>query len=61
METIKQILMRRDNMIKEEAEELILEAQVALKRYLEDGEIELAENICVEFFGLEPDYLDELI
>lgn len=61
METIKQILMRRDNMTKEEAEELILEVQVALKRYLEDGEIELAENICVEFFGLEPDYLDELI
>ena len=61
METIKQVLMRRDGMTSADAEELISEARDQLQEYLEDGDLEAAENICEEFFGLEPDYLMELL
>lgn len=61
METIKQVLMRRDGMSSTDAEELISEAKDQLQEYLEDGDLEAAENICEEFFGLEPDFLVELL
>ena len=61
MESIKEILMRRDDMTSEEADEIIAEAKNKLEEYLEAGDISSAENICQEYFGLEPDYLDELI
>lgn len=61
MKSIKQILMERDEMSEEEAEDLIEEAKEALLEYLDDEDIFSAENICEEFFGLEPDYLDELM
>lgn len=61
VETIKMVLMRRDGMSRVEAEELISEARDQLQEYLEDGDLEAAENICEEFFGLEPDYLMELL
>lgn len=59
--SIKEVLMKRDSMTSEEAEELIQEAKEALKEYLQVGDLEGAHDICEEFFGLEPDYLDELI
>ena len=61
METIKQVLMRRDGMSRIEAEELISEARNQLQEYLAEGDIGAAENICEEFFGLEPDFLVELL
>jgi hypothetical protein len=61
MKTIKEILMKRDGKTTAEAEELIMEAQDAFDDYLNDGEEELASNICQEFFGLEPDYLTEFM
>jgi len=30
-------------------------------KYLENGDTESAGDICQEFFGLEPDYVEELI
>ena len=60
-ESIKDILIRRDGMTPEEAEELIKEAKEQLDEYLANGDMNEAENICSEFFGLEPDYLDELM
>lgn len=60
-ETIKQILMRRDGMSSIEADELIAEAQEQFSEYLENGEVDYAEEICMDYFGLEPDYLDEFI
>jgi len=59
METIKQILMRRDGMSAEEADELIREAKDDLDEQLYRGEYPF--DICQEYFGLEPDYLDELL
>lgn len=61
MKTIKEILMQRDNMTAEEADELIEEAKDELRQYLDEGDTFAAENICEVYFGLEPDYLDELL
>lgn len=59
-ESIKMILMRRDGMTDFEADELIEEAKEAFFDYLNNGEQDLAENVCEEYFNLEPDYLDQL-
>ena len=59
MQTIKQVLMQRDNMTAEAADELIADAQATFDAYIQEGDTESAENICEEFFGLEPDYLVE--
>jgi hypothetical protein len=59
--SIKQILIDRDGMSPEDADDLITEAQEALEDYLAEGDEASAYNVCEEFFGLEPDYLDELL
>ena len=61
MKIIKSILIRRDNMTPKDAHKLILEAKKQLTEYLFDGDFDLAENICQEFFNLEPDYIYELL
>jgi len=60
-ETIKQILMRRDNMTEKNADDLISEATDAMNEYLSDGDMDSAEYVCEEYFGLEPDYIMELM
>ena len=59
-ETIKQVLIRRDKLTPEEAQDRIDEAQEQLDAYLDAGNMTDAYNICADFFGLEPDYLDDL-
>ncbi len=61
METIKNVLMNRDGMTEEEAEALIGEAREVMLGYLDDGDMEAAYEICEEYFGLEPDYLMDLM
>ena len=61
METIKSILIHRDDMTPNDADKLILAAKKQLTTYLSDGDLDLAENICAEFFNLEPDYIFELL
>lgn len=61
MSRIKSILINRDGMTPEEAELQIADAQAQLNEYLAAGQEDLAYDICEEFFGLEPDYLDELL
>jgi hypothetical protein len=62
-ETLKQILMRRDGCDADEAQELIDEArQEAAEYFASDGaEGRDPEEILREDFGLEPDYIFELI
>lgn len=55
MNTIKQILINRDNMTDAEAEETIQEA----KQRVYEGEN--PEKILFEEFGLEPDYFFDLL
>ena len=59
MESIKEVMMRRDNMSADEADELIAQAVEDLYERLENGE--MPDDICMEWFGLEPDYIFELI
>lgn len=61
METLKQVLMRRDRLTSQEASYLIQKAREALHQYLEAGDMEGAENICEEYFGLEPDYIMDVL
>jgi hypothetical protein len=61
MSEIKKVLIERDDMSDSEAEELIIEAKETLQEYLEAEDTEAAHNICNEFFGLEPDYIFELL
>ena len=55
MESIKEIIMCRDEMSSDDADELIQEAREAVN----DGED--PEEVLEEFFGLEPDYIFDLI
>jgi len=59
MGTIKSALMERDGMTAEEADKLIAECKEDMNQRLADGEMPM--DICEEYFGLEPDYLEELI
>ena len=59
METIKQVLMRRDGMTEEEAELLIADAREDLNYRLSLGK--MPDDICEEWFGLEPDYIFDLL
>ena len=61
MSKIREILMTRDGMTADEADNLINEAKEQLFDYLAEGDMSGAEEICEEFFGLEPDYLFELM
>ena len=58
---IKEILMKRDGNSEGEAKERIAQAKMELDQFLTDGNMKAAEEICQMHFGLEPDYLDELL
>jgi len=60
MSEIKKILMKRDGMSEAETDDLIEQAVEDLNARLLEGDPS-AEDICAEYFGLEPDYLMELI
>ncbi len=59
MKSLKEILMKRDNLTSEEADTLIAEASKNLTERIEAGEMPF--DFCEEEFGLEPDYLEELL
>lgn len=59
METIKQVLMNRDEISAEEADEIINDALEDARMRLDNGES--IEDICEEFFGLEPDFFTEFL
>jgi len=61
MLSIAKVLIERDGLTEEEAQERIEEAKELLHEYLEAGDFFGAEDICSECFGLEPDYLMELM
>lgn len=60
MTPLKKVLMTRDGLSEQEAEDLIDEARKDLHSRIEKDDPS-AHDICEEYFGLEPDYLEELI
>jgi hypothetical protein len=61
METIKQVLMRRDKMSAEEADDIITEATREVQRCADNNDLQGAEDVISDYFGLEPDFLMELL
>ena len=60
-DSIKSVLMERDGLDAEDALALIAEAREQFNLYLEWGDVEGAEQICADYFGLEPDYVMEFL
>lgn len=59
METIQKVLMERDGLTAEEAEKSVQEGKEELLERLGDGDMPF--DFCEEMWGLEPDYLEQLI
>ena len=60
MSDLKLVLMKRDEITSDEADDLIKAAREELFELIDQGEIEEAENICEYHFGLEADYIMDL-
>ena len=62
MNEIVKILMERDNISQYEAEDLLNEAKEEAQEVLEnDGGLLEIEEILMDYFSLEPDYIFDLI
>ena len=59
MESIKSVLMRRDGLTDHEADEAIAECRADFLERLAEGDMPC--DICEEYFGLEPDYIEEFL
>jgi len=59
VQSIMSVLIERDKMSKKDAENLIKLAVEDLRERLAEGDMPF--DICFEWFGLEPDYIEELI
>jgi len=61
MTELKKVIMKKYDWDEQEADSSIDEARTALQEYLDDNDQESAYNICEEYFGLEPDYIMDLM
>ena len=61
MSDLKHVLMERDEITSDEADDLVKTAREEFFNLVDQGEIEEAENICEIHFGLEPDYIMDLM
>jgi hypothetical protein len=59
MSNLITVLMKRDGLTRKEAEKRVVDVKGQLMDRLGDGEMPF--DICEEEFGLEPDYLEDLI
>jgi hypothetical protein len=59
---IKKILMKRDGISEQEAEELIAETADSIEAVvMEGGSLCEAEDIVMDDLGLEPDYMEDFL
>lgn len=61
MKSIKETIMERDGLTEMEADQLIKEAKADFNESIACADLESAENICADWFGLESDYLFDLL
>lgn len=59
MYEIKPVIMKRDKITSDQADKLIERAKRDMHKRLKAGEMPF--DICEEWFGLEPDYIDDLM
>lgn len=60
-ESIKEILMRRDSLSSESADELIAQAVRDIAVYYKEKDFVDINQVCTEFLGLGLEYLPELV
>ncbi len=60
MKSLKETLMARDGMTSEEADQAIKECKDEFLERLEEGDMS-ADDVLMEHFGLEPDYIFDII
>jgi len=60
-ETLKQVLMRRDGLSSEAAEDLIQSAREELYDLLAVGETVDDSDFMMEWFGLEGDFIEDVL
>ena len=62
MKTIQAVLMERDGLKSEQADNLVDAAKVAFQQYLDEEDHNAIENICIEFFDIHDlEYVFELL
>ncbi len=61
MDNLKKVIKRKFGYTDVEADNQIAEARQILQAYLDEDDQESAFNVCEECFGLEPDFLEDLI
>lgn len=61
MNRIVSIIMKRDNMSQEDAQDLFDDAKADAEDAVAEGDMERIEEILSDYFGLEPDYIFDLI
>jgi hypothetical protein len=61
MNRIIEIIMKRDNMAKEDAQCLFDDARAEAEDAVLEGGLCAVEDILSDYFGLEPDYVFDLI
>lgn len=57
---VVEILMRRDNITLEEAENLVAEAEAEISQAIADGDFDVVDDIMCGNLGLEMDYIDDV-
>ena len=58
-DSIVSVLMKRDGLTKQEADKEVSRAKEELQSRIANGDMPF--DLCEEMFGLEPDYLEELM
>jgi len=61
MQEVIEIIMRRDNVSYEEAEELVNNTIDEMYEYIDQGDYMTAEQVFVDNLGLESDYIDRVL
>ena len=61
MKSVKQILMDRDDMSENEAEELMADVRKELQFAMETNDFMYAEDVMYGYLGLEMDYIFEFL
>lgn len=58
---LQKLLMRRDGLTAEEADELIDEAREVFMQCVEDGDLVGGMSVCQDYLGVEDDYIFEIM
>ena len=61
MNRVVEILMRRDELTKKQAEEQLVDVAAQIQNAIDDGAFEAVEDIMMDELGLEMDYIEDVL